>query len=572
MLAATSNAPALRDVLGDIGPLDPADVTPIRLDRYLRDGDGSIYWGLATILPGFRQFRFPAKLFTFTSLGFAALAGLGWDRLRRGRLRGITALAASLGTVSVVLLAGILIRRSAILAAFRSAKGGSTLFGPFDPDGAYVALLGGLLQGSIVLGVVLLVIRLVPRRPLLAGGLALVASTADLAFANARYVLTVPQATFESPPELVRVLEEAERRDPSPGPFRVHRMPSWDPPAWQATPSSDRVRELVAWERDTIQPKYGINFGIEYTHTMGVAELYNYEWFFGGFLRTIRSPEMARALNIEVGKEVVYFPRRSFDLWNTRYFIVPIFPNGWRDEFRGYAAFLDQTKQIYPTPAQFQGSEGAARLKAWTEAKDLQIRRNLQSFPRAWVVHSARDLPPLNGLTRESQLQAMQEITYSEDLLWHDSTLTAFDPLRLAWVERDQVSELARYLRGGSPRSSETVKVTYPNPQRAELEVTLESPGLVILADVYYPGWELTIDDQPAPIYRVNRLMRGAAMAKGEHRLVYSYRPRSFQIGRFLSLAGFAVLILLSMVCVRRPIDRTVGEWSQPSSLETLLP
>ena len=33
---------------------------------YLRDGDGGIYWLLATLLPGFRQFRFPAKLFTFT--------------------------------------------------------------------------------------------------------------------------------------------------------------------------------------------------------------------------------------------------------------------------------------------------------------------------------------------------------------------------------------------------------------------------------------------------------------------------------------------------------------------------
>ena len=32
---------------------------------------------LSTLLPGFRQFRFPAKLFTFTTLGMAALAGLG---------------------------------------------------------------------------------------------------------------------------------------------------------------------------------------------------------------------------------------------------------------------------------------------------------------------------------------------------------------------------------------------------------------------------------------------------------------------------------------------------------------
>ena len=50
----------------------------------------------------------------------------------------------------------------------------------------------------------------------------------------------------------------------------------------------------------------------------------------------------------------MYFPRRSFDMWNSRYFVLPIWPNGWRDEFRGYAAFLDQTEQIYPNPAEFQ--------------------------------------------------------------------------------------------------------------------------------------------------------------------------------------------------------------------------
>ena len=61
-------------------------------------------------------------------------------------------------------------------------------------------------------------------------------------------------------------------------------------------------------------------------------------------------------------------------------------------------------------------------------------------------------------------------------------------------------------LSGQPPRKSESVKVRYPNPQRAILDVTLESTGLVILSDVDYPGWQLTIDDEPAPIYSRERL------------------------------------------------------------------
>ena len=62
-------------------------------------------------------------------------------------------------------------------------------------------------------------------------------------------------------------------------------------------------------------------------------------------------------------------------------------------------------------------------------------------------------------------------------------------------MDRDTLRGITRYLPASDPRPTETVKVAYPNPQRVELEATLNVPGLVILSDVYYPGWELTIDD-----------------------------------------------------------------------------
>ena len=99
----------------------------------------------------------------------------------------------------------------------------------------------------------------------------------------------------------------------------------------------------------------------------------------------------------------------------------------------------------------------------------------------------------------------------------------------LAWIDTSHRTELAPFLSDGPSGPTETVKVTYPRPDRAEIEATLESPGLVILADVYYPGWELTIDGKPTPIYAVNGRMRGAAVRAGTHRLVYSYAPRSFR-------------------------------------------
>ena len=74
----------------------------------------------------------------------------------------------------------------------------------------------------------------------------------------------------------------------------------------------------------------------------------------------------------------------------------------------------------------------------------------------------------------------------------------------------------------------------------------------MILADVFYPGWKLTIDGQPAPIYRANRLMRGAAVQQGKHRLVYTYEPRSLQVGIAISLLGLLALVAFSAWSFRR--------------------
>ena len=87
VFAAVSRSAAIQSVAANLGPADKFDTGVIRLDGHLRDGDGGIYWLLANLLPGFRQFRFPAKLFTFTVVAILALSGMGWDRLGARRAR-----------------------------------------------------------------------------------------------------------------------------------------------------------------------------------------------------------------------------------------------------------------------------------------------------------------------------------------------------------------------------------------------------------------------------------------------------------------------------------------------------
>ncbi len=385
--------PGLTRLLAELGPVNlPAELT-IREDGFLKDGDGSIYWWMATFLPGFGRFRYPAKLFTFTSLALAALAGVGWDECCAGRSKRTIAAIGFLTAFSMCVLVGVLTQEHSILTAFRTYDR-TAEFGPLVAAKAYGAIVRGLGHGVLVLGLGLAPVILAARRPQIAGAAALILMALDLGVANSGCVMTVPQSVFEARPAVVEIIEKAEaQRDQAvPGPFRVHRMPPWNPPAWNTTTSSDRVHDLVAWERATIQPKYGIPYGIEYTYSAGVGELLEYDWYFSGYYRPVAGADLAKALGIAVGESVVYYPRRAYDLWNTRYFVVPAKANGWRDGHHASAAFRFESELIYPEKGRSRGPGGQAEAKEWPHSQDFEVLRNEHEMPRSWVVHSAASL------------------------------------------------------------------------------------------------------------------------------------------------------------------------------------
>ncbi len=238
------------------------------------------------------------------------------------------------------------------------------------------------------------------------------------------------------------------------------------------------------------------------------------------------------------------YPRQSFDLWNTRYFILPARLLS-TDLNRGFVTMLPDTELLYPDAKTFDGPGGRERRARWLNFEDVRVLKNKAAFPRAWVVHKARFLKPIDGMNREARRPLLRRLARASGAAVNQ-VVTGEDDLRhTAWVETDHREELSSFLDGGQPQPSETIQVVQVAPGQVELKVDLQSPGLVVLADVYYPGWVLTIDGRSAEILRVNRMMRGAAVAAGSHLLVYTYRPRSFRLGMTISGATLSVVALL---------------------------
>jgi uncharacterized membrane protein YfhO len=67
------------------------------------------------------------------------------------------------------------------------------------------------------------------------------------------------------------------------------------------------------------------------------------------------------------------------------------------------------------------------------------------------------------------------------------------------------------------------------------MDVTLDRPGYLVLADTYYPGWRVAVNGEEQPILRANHAFRAVALPEGESHVAFRYDPLSFRFGLWIS-------------------------------------
>jgi hypothetical protein len=294
----------------------------------------------------------------------------------------------------------------------------------------------------------------------------------------------------------------------------------------------ERLRAAFAWQRDTLDSLFGLPLDLQYTICAGVPDRDDYVLFFGSGMA---APAGAGPGGGASGPYLYSVPRSGYSLWNARYVIMRVSSNGW-------IGGNGNLERLYPPSEVVADAEQARR---WIAQEDWQLTRNRGALPRAWLVHSVMVHPPIAGRNDPEWLDLMKDLIYQTDPLWSEPGRPQFDLRAVAFVETDQPRTLAGYTSRTPVGRDESVTITGYKPQHVELVAELKRPGLVILADSYDPGWSLTIDGAPAPIFRTNRLMRGAAVKAGRHTLAYTYNPASFRLGAGMSIAGLLALIAL---------------------------
>jgi len=100
-----------------------------------------------------------------------------------------------------------------------------------------------------------------------------------------------------------------------------------------------------------------------------------------------------------------------------------------------------------------------------------------------------------------------------------------------------------------APAEARPATITRYAPEGVTVQA--DGPGYLLLTDAYYPGWTATVDGQPAPIWRADVMFRAVALEAGAHEVVFTYAPRSVQVGLWVSGAALALLALALAYALR---------------------
>ncbi len=208
------------------------------------------------------------------------------------------------------------------------------------------------------------------------------------------------------------------------------------------------------------------------------------------------------------------------DLLNTRHIVMPKYMSGEAGES------IQRLKGVHPTVY---------------EDEQVSVLENEEAFPRAWIVHSARQANPKRIL----------ELLDSGEV----------DPGNIALLEKEPP-------RLGQPddASAERASIVSYKPDKIELDVSTGAAGLLVLSEVYYPAWEAYVDGEPVSLYRTNHLFRGVPVPEGEHTVELRYESATLRTGTVISLlTGLVCTTLAGANAVRyrrryagtgRPADR----------------
>ena len=184
-------------------------------------------------------------------------------------------------------------------------------------------------------------------------------------------------------------------------------------------------------------------------------------------------------------------------------------------------------------------------------------RPRAQHYPLVYDDGSFQVYENPRALPRAS-LVPLAEVVADEDEARARVHAPDFDPRARVVVDRPLQWGTSEEREGVAP-SAAVERIT---ADEVVVRVSTPRPAILVLADLYWPGWRARVDGRERPIARANVLLRAVAVEAGVHLVEFRYAPWSVRIGAATSATTALVLVVASAVGARRRTHPARPRWA----------
>jgi hypothetical protein len=102
------------------------------------------------------------------------------------------------------------------------------------------------------------------------------------------------------------------------------------------------------------------------------------------------------------------------------------------------------------------------------------------------------------------------------------------------------------------------INVIEYNPNKITYDVSNTSDAFIVFSEIYYPhGWKIFVNGEEREILRVNYVLRGLQLNKGNHKIEMIFNPSPFKFGNNIVLASNYILLILLVFFIFSEIKKT---------------
>lgn len=180
--------------------------------------------------------------------------------------------------------------------------------------------------------------------------------------------------------------------------------------------------------------------------------------------------------------------------------------------------YLVEAKEQYEKE---KATLGAKFVPVFAAPDGTLLLENRNVFPKAWLVPAAAQ----SNVTAET-LGVLQNPTFNPQLV---AIVESAPPIQLA---QPTATNLV------SPGQVQVLKY---EGERIDLAAESSANAMLVLGEKYYRGWRATVDGKETEIYPVDHVLRGIYLGPGKHKIEFTFDPLPFKVGKYLTLASFAL-------------------------------